>query len=272
VLPSYAAILAAAERGLVATKDYPPIAFSEPLGGAHDLHIAVRKLEALGNLTADERSAFLSLLEKPQRVRAGNDIVRDGSRPAESTCLISGFACRYKIFPGGRRQIFSLQFGGDITDLHSYVLKKMDHGVSALTECVIAKMSHERLRLTLERFPNLALVMWRDTLVESAIFRLWLAGVGRKSALSRVAHFFCEQFVRMEAVGLTSGNTATLGVTQTDLSDCLGLSLVHTNRVLQELRQLKLIELRSKELTILDWKRLQELAEFEPGYLHFHRN
>jgi CRP-like cAMP-binding protein len=237
-----------------------PIAFAKPQSGLPDLHITIRKLESLGDLSAEERNAFLDLLEKPQRFAAGSDIVADGSLPTESTALISGFACRYKLFSGGRRQIMSLQFGGDITDIHSYVLKKMDHAVGALTDCVIARMPHDKVRKATERFPNLAYIMWRDTLVESAIFRLWLAGVGRKSALSRGAHFFCEQFMRMEAVGLTNGNSATLGVTQTDISDCLGLSLVHTNRVLQELRGMRLIELKSKTLTITDWAELNASA------------
>src|SRR5690349_7383356 len=116
-----------------------PISFATPESANPDVHITIRKLEALGDLSAEERNAFLDLLEKPQSVATGADIVADGSLPKESTCLISGFACRYKIFSSGRRQIYSLQFGGDITDVHSYVLKKMDHGVGALTNCVIAK-------------------------------------------------------------------------------------------------------------------------------------
>jgi CRP-like cAMP-binding protein len=261
-------MLLAKQEHLVSTLTHSPFAFA---ADSPDIHITIRKLEALGNLSADERNAFLGLLEKPQRVAAGRDIVADGSSPTDSSCLISGFACRYKLFAGGRRQIMSLQLPGDITDVHSYVLKKMDHAVGALTECTVAKMPHEKVRRVTERFPNLAYLMWRETLVESATSRLWLAGVGRKSALSRVAHFFCEQFLRMEAVGLTNGNAAALGITQTDLADCLGLSLVHTNRVLQELRAKGLILLKSKTLTILDWKELKRLGEFDPAYLHFRR-
>jgi CRP-like cAMP-binding protein len=249
----------------------PPVAFLEPPAAASDVHVTIRKLVALGELSAEERTAFLDLLEKPQRLSAGSDIVVDGSSPAESTCLIDGFACRYKLLNGGRRQIMSLQFPGDITDIHSYVLKKMDHAVGALTDCVVARMPHEKVRKATERYPNLAYVMWRDTLVESAIFREWMMGIGRRSALARVAHFFCEQFMRMEAVGLTRGNSATLGITQADIADSLGLSLVHTNRVLQELRAVKLIELRSKTLTIVNWQELKRIGEFDPTYLHFRR-
>lgn len=248
-----------------------PISFTEPESAPPDIHITVRKLEALGTLSAEEREAFLGLIEKPYHVRAGTDIVADGSLPNASTCMIDGFACRYKILSGGRRQILSLQFGGDITDINSYVLKKMDHAVGALTDCIVASMPHEKIRKVTERYPNLTYLMWRDTLVEASIFRAWLTGVARKSAISRVAHFFCEQFMRMEAVGLTNGNQATLGVRQNDIADSLGLSIVHTNRVLQQLRKMGLIELRSRTLTVVDWKELQGIGEFDPDYLHFVR-
>jgi CRP-like cAMP-binding protein len=147
----------------------------------------------------------------------------------------------------------------------------MDHSVGTLSDCTVAYMPHEKLRAVIGKFPNLGYVMWRDTLVESAIFRAWLMGVGRKSALSRVAHFFCEQFMRMEAVGLNDGPRVTLAITQNDIADCLGLSQVHANRTLQALRHKGLIELRSKMLTIVKWEELKVLGEFNPTYLHFIR-
>jgi CRP-like cAMP-binding protein len=240
--------------------------------GPNGTHIAIRKLLNVGHLKHDEQQAFLGILDKPTTVPADIDIVRDGSHPTHSTLLVDGFACRYKMFQGGRRQIMSLQFGGDITDIHSYILKTMDHAVLTLTECIITTIRHDKLREVTEVYPNLTRVLWRDTLIEAAVFRMWLAGVGRKPAISRVAHFFCEQYVRMQSVGLAHGNSVILPITQQDIADSLGLSVVHANRVLQELRKQKLIELKSRTLTVLDWERLRIIGEFEPEYLHLADN
>jgi CRP-like cAMP-binding protein len=213
--------------------------------------------------------AFLEVIEAPRTVAAGVDLVRDGSWPEVSTCLLSGFTFRHKHLQNGGRQILSFQIAGDVPDLHSYILKRMDHNVTTLSACTVGTIPHHRLKEVTEQYPNLTRALWRDTMMESAIFREWLIGVGRRPAIARVAHLLCEQFYRMRLVGLADENSITLPITQTDLADSLGLSLVHANRTLQELRGLSLLELKSKTLTILDWERLKELAEFEPSYLLF---
>jgi CRP-like cAMP-binding protein len=232
-------------------------------------HIVIRKLLLFGELSPEEQHAFLDIIEPPQTVPAGQTIVEEGSRPQYSTVLLDGFACRYKTLVDGQRQIFSFQISGDIADIHSYVLKLMDHSVMTLTQCVIACIPHERIRAVIRRYPNLAEVMWRDTLVESAVFREWLAAMGRLPAVNRVAHLLCEQFARMKAVGLVAGNTVSLPLTQTDIADALGMSVVHANRTLQELRRLRLIELKSRTLTVLNWEQLAQIGVFDQKYLHF---
>jgi CRP-like cAMP-binding protein len=230
-------------------------------------NVAVRKLRTLGSLEIEDQNAFVDLFEKPQHVAAGADIAQDGSSPAASACLISGFACRYKLLAGGRRQIYSVQIGGDILNIDSYICNRMDQAIGALTNCVVAMLPHNKIEEAIRHFPNLGFLLWRSSLIESAACRQWLTGVARKSGLGRLAHFFCEHVTRMQAVGLASRQKASLPLTQQELSDCLGLSLVHTNRVLQELRRMQVVELKSKTVTVLDRAKLEDLGEFDAAYL-----
>lgn len=232
-------------------------------------HVVLRKLQLLGNLSEEEKHALIEAIDQPKLVGAGVDLVRDGNWPEFSSCILMGFAYRHKLLQNGRRQILSFQIAGDMSDLHGFILKRMDHTVTTLSPCTVGTIPHHRLKEITDRFPNLTRTLWRDTMMESAIFREWLIGVGRRPAITRVAHLLCEQFYRMKMVGLAKDDSITLPITQTDLADSLGLSLVHANRTLQELRGMSLLELKSKTLTILDWERLQEIAEFEPSYLHY---
>ena len=137
-----------------------------------------------------------------------------------------------------------------------------------LTPCKLAFISHQSLTQMFRRCPRLADVMWRDTLIDAAIFREWMVGMGRRSAYTRIAHVLCEVFVRLRAVGLANGLECELPITQAELGDALGLSTVHVNRSVQELRGDGLIELRRGFLTVLNWDGLKKAGEFDPTYLH----
>jgi CRP-like cAMP-binding protein len=120
--------------------------------------------------------------------------------------------------------------------------------------------------------PRLAHLFWRDTLIDAAVFREWMVGIGRRSAFTRVAHLFCELIVRMQAVGLSSDYSVELPLTQADIADALGLSTVHVNRTLQEIRSAGLIKLSRGRLVALDWEGLCDAGEFEQSYLHRQRS
>jgi CRP-like cAMP-binding protein len=144
----------------------------------------------------------------------------------------------------------------------------MDHSVMTLTPSKLAFIPHESLRKVMHRCPRVADVLWRDTLIDAAVFREWMVGIGRRSAETRIAHVLCEVLVRMRAVGLTNGHACELPITQAELADALGLSTVHVNRSLQELRGKGLITLRGSLLTVEDWDGLKDAGEFDPTYLH----
>lgn len=232
------------------------------------------KLEQRDHLSDDEKRVLDSAISRVRVVEADEDIVREGDQPTESILLLDGFAARYKIFSNGRRQITAIHVAGDFVDLHSFLLKTMDHGVLALTPCRIAAVPHATLEKITDEYPHLTRLLWLSTLIDGAIHREWLTTMGRLSATAHLAHFICELFLRLRAVGRTEGDTIQLPLTQAELGDTLGLSTVHVNRVLQELRKEGLIRWQGDALTILDWKRLKEVGEFTSTYLnlqHEHR-
>ena len=118
------------------------------------------------------------------------------------------------------------------------------------------------------RFPRIAGAFWRETLIDAAIFREWMVGMGRRRAPGRIAHFFCEMYARLDSIGMAESWTVPLPITQEELGDSLGLSAVHTNRALQDLRGQGLITFERGRLTVDNWKGLVRVGEFDPTYLH----
>jgi CRP-like cAMP-binding protein len=229
----------------------------------------LRKLESIAPVSADEKRAIAGIPITVRELKADQDIVRDQDRPSQCCVLLEGFACRSKMLPGGKRQISSFHIPGDIPDLQSIHLEIMDHNLSTVTASKVALIPHDTVRTFIRAHPRIGDVFWRDTLIDAAIFREWVANVGRREAYGRIAHILCEVYVRLEAVGLTNGWSYKLPITQAELGDATGLSTVHVNRTLQELRGDGLITTpKGGQVIIKDWDGLQKAGEFDPTYLH----
>ena len=180
----------------------------------------------------------------------------------------AGIACRYTLLGDGERQITAFLIPGDCCDLGALLMGDMDHSVAALGPSDLAVVPHQRLFDAIEKHPRLALALWSDTLLDAAIHRDWVANVGRRSAYARIAHLFCEIWFRLESVGLSNDHAFDLPLTQTDLGDATGLSVVHVNRTIGQLRDDGLIRMsKDRVAQLLDWQRLTEVAEFDPAYL-----
>jgi CRP-like cAMP-binding protein len=233
-----------------------------------DLHPLIRKLESIFDLTAEERHGIAKLPVTIRDLKADQDIVRDGDRPSQCCLILDGFAFRYKALEGGRRQIFSFHIPGDMPDVLSLHLAVMDHALATLTPAKVAFIRHDTVRAFLHEHPRIGDAFWRDTLIDAAVFREWMVGIGRRDAPTRIAHLLCEMFLRLKVVGLAEGDACDLPITQAEIADALGLSTVHVNRSLQTLRAKDLFELRGGKLTVKDWEGLQEAGEFDPTYLH----
>jgi CRP-like cAMP-binding protein len=185
-----------------------------------------------------------------------------------SVLLLEGLLCRYKDLSDGQRQITELHVPGDFADLHSFTLKRLDHNIMTITPCRVAIVPHEKLEDITERFPHLTRLYWFTTNMDAAIHREWEVSLGRRTAVSRIAALFCEMKLRLEVVGLTEGPSYEFDITQTDLAECVGLTPIHVNRTLKELRERRLVQFRSGRVTINDWDGLATVAEFDPAYLY----
>jgi CRP-like cAMP-binding protein len=224
-------------------------------------------MERLAHLTDEERRILEGLCSRTIEVPDGMDIVRQGDKPKDSNLLLQGLVCRYVHMSDGGRQIQSFHTPGDVIDAHSFLLDEMDHNIKTLTRCTLAIIPHAALVSLTETHPRIARAIWKDTLADGAIFRQWIANVGRRNAYRRVAHLICEVFIKLDAVGLAEGHTIDWPMTQAELADATGLSIVHVNRTLQDLRRANLITLERGRLTIPRWERLKEASAFDPAYL-----
>jgi CRP-like cAMP-binding protein len=225
-------------------------------------------MESIVDLTSEERDALRALPMMVREVGADQDVVRDGDRPSQSCLVLDGFAVRYKLAGDARRQILALHIPGEIPDLQTIHLKTMDHSLATLTDARLGFIQHRALLDLMGHFPRIAGAFWRETLIDAAIFREWMVGMGRRKAPSRIAHFFCEMYARLESIAMSENWTVPLPITQEELGDSLGLSAVHTNRALQELRGKDLIVFERGKLSIPDWNGLVRVGEFDPTYLH----
>lgn len=234
----------------------------------HPLDPLVQKLRQWTTLDAREGEAVHALPYQLQRVDAGDFIVRDGERPTRSCLLISGYAFRQKLVADGGRSISAIHLRGDMVDLQSSFLGVADHSVQALTRCSVAFIPRDAVKELAFSFPKVGMALWCDTLVDSSIFREWLANIGRRDAASRIAHLLCEFGVRFEAAGLGEKLAYELPMTQEQLADCTGLTSVHVNRTLKSLEASGDITRSMRHVAIADWEKISSTADFESEYLH----
>lgn len=232
----------------------------------------VRRLNALRRLSEPGAAAIKAALrERILKTEAGTDIVCEGDRPETVRLVLSGWACRYKSLEDGRRQIVNFVLPGDSCDAYMYLFSSMDHSIGALTPVVYSELERSTFEKLASIDATVAEAFYCEPLAVASIQREWAINLGRRDALERVAHLICELFVRLETVGLVEGNSFALPVTQMDLADAAGLSTVHLNRTLQELRASGLITLKERHLNIHDMQALSQLAMFNPNYLHANR-
>lgn len=250
---------------------YPPHVPAEAIEASNcnnPLLPLIRKLESKISLSDEERAAINNLPVKLRQLLPGHDIGREGEKTSQCCFILEGWACRYKRVGEGKRQILSLHIAGDLPDLHSLHIPQMDYNLATITAATVAFIPHRALHDLTLRFPRVAAALWRDTLTDAAIFRQWMTNMGRRDAFDHTAHLFCEVYLRQEAVGLASDLRCPWPLTQRDLADATGLSNVHVNRVVQEMRSSGMITIKRSTLVIHAWVELAQAVEFDATYLH----
>ncbi|CAA2101816.1 Nitrogen fixation regulation protein FixK [Methylobacterium bullatum] len=227
----------------------------------------VQKLEGFVALDEADRDVLHRLTAIARDVPARTNLAREGEPHNDIVLITEGIGCRFKQRANGARQITAYLVPGDTCDLDIILLNRLDHTIATLSACKVARIPAPALRQIMENHPAIARALRVSALIDEATLREWLVNIGCRSALERIAHLFCELLVRLRAVGLATEDSCDLPMTQHELADTTGMTTVHVNRSLQELRRRGLIELKGKNLKILDWSRLKSLAEFKAGYL-----
>ncbi len=233
----------------------------------------IRKLEQFTKLSSEDKEALEQITSfKVRQLKAKEDIIHEGDRPRHVNLILEGWACRYKTLEDGRRQIISFLIPGDVCDLRMFILKEMDHSMGALTPLKVAEIPSDALLELTDRHPRISRALWWNSLVEEAIQREWSTSLGQRNATEHMAHLLCELYLRLRGVGLTNGGAEgpsfEVPVTQEQVGDAIGLSTVHVNRTLQDLREAGLVIWKGKQVTIPDLEALKAAALFNPNYLH----
>ncbi len=231
------------------------------------------RLSARDQLSDEEKQALRWAASDTREVPARQTLIRADVELNASILLLEGFMCRYKDLRDGSRQITQLHVPGDFVDLHSFTLKRLDHHVMAITPCRVAAFPHERLEAITAKFPHLTRLLWFATNVDASCHREWALSLGRRTSLERIAHIFCELYFRLRAVGLTDGYSYEFPLTQTELSEAKGITPVHVNRTLRELREQGLVDFRKGRVHLQNLDALIRIADFSPDYLYLeHRS
>ena len=234
----------------------------------HPSEILIRRLRVDTRLSEGDAQALKSLPIQVKDVDADTNIVREGDRPGICCLIIKGFACRSKVASTGKRQILSFHIAGDIPDLQSLFLKKMDHDLATISPATLGFIEHSALDRLIDTNPSVTRALWRETLIDASIFREWIVNMGIRSAPARMAHLLAELRERMAAVGLANGAEFEFPITQTELAEALGLSTVHVNRVLQAFRAEHVLDLQRNKVRIADFEKVVETSGFDDSYLH----
>lgn len=233
----------------------------------------LHKLSNFADLSDEEKAALNNAAQESVSFEKGEDIIVEGEKPDYIHLIEEGWACRYKLLDQGDQHTMAFLLPGDMCDIHITILDEMDHSIRALTAVKLARIPAKEMHNILDNFPRLTRALFWSTLVDEAILREWLVNAGSRTADARLAHVFCELLLRSRAAGLTHDNSFELPLTQEALGEAMGLTNVHINRVVQQMRKDGLLAFERKRLVILDWEKMKEFSGFKTNYLHYqHQN
>jgi CRP-like cAMP-binding protein len=232
------------------------------------LSVLIRKLEEHSRLSPDDRNTIASLSHIVRKLDSNEDLIRQGDDPSVSALVTSGILARYHLLGSGKRQYLSYHLTGDMPDSQALFIQEMDHSVCAIGSASVALIPHKELLAAFKRRPSVAFAIWRETLVDAAIFREAITNNSARTGRARMAHMFCELFYRAKASGLTEENTLIAPISLVQLGETLGMSIATVNRTLSDLRNSRVVDFQRGVLQMKNWDRLAKMAQFNPSYLH----
>lgn len=228
----------------------------------------IQKLRGFAELTSEEIETLEGVTRSPYKSGPRKDLIREGDQPGSVFVMLEGWAFRYKVLPNGSRQIMAFLMPGDACDLHIGLLAEMDHGIQTATEAQVARISRQTMDELMDAHPGIARAMYVAQLVDEGTLRAWIVSLGRRSSAERAAHLLLELYTRAVRTGIASHDEMELPLSQAILADALGMTPVHINRTLQEIRRSGAIELRRGVLRIKNPLALTKLSGFDENYLH----
>ncbi len=227
-----------------------------------------QRLKTTTGAEEEDLQALAALPFTLRNYRENQTMLRDGAKPSECGLITDGFCIRSKMIADGKRQILSIHIPGDLPNLQNLHFPAIDHDLIALSDCTVAFVGYKALNDLIRERPSVGVMFWRDTLVDAAISREWIVNIGLRAADSRLAHLIVELRERLRLVGRAIGETFAIPLTQEQLGEAMGVTSVHTNRILRELRIQGVLELQRGTVRILNENKLQQLAQFDGRYLH----
>jgi len=219
-------------------------------------------------LTEQEIAVLERVAGQPKTFEARRDLIREGDKPGPMFVMLEGWAFRYKVLRSGTRQITAFLMPGDACDLNLGMLAEMDHGIQTASRAKVAMISRDAMDELMSKNPGIARAMYVAQLIDEGTLRAWIVSLGRRGSLERAAHLLLELYARAVSIGVANSSEMELPLSQAVLADALGMTPVHTNRVLQELRRSGSIELRRGVLRIVDPVTLTRTSGFDDNYLH----
>lgn len=251
-------IYASSARAVTTTREHMATLMTNPF---------IRKLAQGAELSSEDRGILLEIIRPAFKVERRRHLFREHDTLHAIFLILEGWACRYKMLPDGRRQVVGFLIPGDLSDMDASALDKSDHSVAMLSSGQVVAIAPETMRHAIDYYPAIARALNWTASIQQAVMREWLTSLGQRDAFARIAHLFCELWLRMTAIGLAKGQSFALPLTQVDLGDTLGLTSVHVNRQLQIMRNAGLITLERQILTIHDPSKLVSLCGFDASYL-----
>lgn len=228
----------------------------------------IAKLQGFADLNDDDIRALVGATAHARQVPKKTDLIREGDRPGPVFVMLEGWACRYKILPNGTRQILAFLMPGDACDLHVGLLAEMDHSIQTLIPSNVATIGKAEMEVMMENHRGVARAMYTAQLVDAGTMRAWITSMGRRTSAERVAHLMCELYLRANNIAQANNSEISLPLSQILLSDALGMTPVHLNRILKEFRQKDIMRLEHRNLVIMDPINLAQVAGFDENYLH----
>ena len=228
----------------------------------------VEKLRGYGPLDSTDERLLEAACHGSHMYLPDHDLICEGDEPSTMIVMLEGWACNYKLLPDGSRQIIAFLMPGDVCAMHVTMLAEMDHSVATLTTARIARIPRAQLDALIQSQPRLSEALWWTQLVDEAVLRATIVSMGRRSTTERIAHLLCELNIRMVNVGLVGRRSCEMPFTQIVLADAVGLTPVHTNRIIKKLRLAGALETCPGSIVISDIGCLAKIAGFDDNYLH----